>query len=509
MRKSTQDVIGVGPRLVLGIIEGLGHEGEVIQCEDAVKVPGTLKGFEVLFVSGMSPDIESAIRVIDHWRGGPSVAGGPMYVDYEVLLSRGFDYVVMGEAETSLPLFLKVLERQINESEALGLAWIDRSGLHLNRKFGWASPDELWRFTPSIKAVKSYPHWRAARVYVEVVRGCSNFFRPTLALKDGRKCIFCDICRSGSLEERVKCPIDIPPGCGYCSVPNLFGPARSRPREQIVSEVKELVRLGVRRIVLSAPDFLDYGRDYLVYPKPLTDPREPPPNLLEIEKLLSELGSIPEVQSGDVAVMIENIKPNLVNHQVAETLGRYLAGTPVHIGLETGDPAHHVALGRPSTVPEVIQAVKLLRMHGLIPYIYVIHGLPGETNETIERTMKAIRDAWKAGAEKITLYRFTPLKGTAFEGFTPPPPAVRSRARPLYFLVKELNTNSKRRLEGSVIRCVVAGKDRMDRTICYSFPHGPVIKILNSEVAKEGEILKVRIERTISERVVNGKVVSS
>ena len=44
---------------------------------------------------------------------------------------------------------------------------------------------------------------------------------------------------------------------------------------------------GVTRIVLSAPCFLDYGRDLLVEPEPLTDPRSPESNYNEIEKLLT------------------------------------------------------------------------------------------------------------------------------------------------------------------------------------------------------------------------------
>ena len=131
--------------------------------------------------------------------------------------------------------------------------------------------------------------------------------RARLALTEA-ECTGCGKCREGGLEERYYCPAGVPPGCGYCSVPSMFGPPKSRSVDGIVGEVGELISLGVRRIVLSAPDFLDYGRDLLVEPQPLTDPRHPEPNRSAIEDLLSWLKGLDAVAQGEVSIMIENIK---------------------------------------------------------------------------------------------------------------------------------------------------------------------------------------------------------
>ena len=202
--------------------------------------------------------------------------------------------------------------------------------------------------------------------------------------------------------------------------------------------------------------------------------------------------------------MIENIKPNLVNDQVARTLGKYLEGTPVHIGLESGHEKHHSALGRPSKVSEVINAVRLLRKYGLKPYVYVIHGLPGENADTVEQTINALNKAWAAGAEKITLYRFTPLKGTAFEGFPRPAPAMKSLARPLYEFVRELNYRAKKRLVGSIVKVVGVAELGRGLVIAYTLPHGPVVKVVNAGRFYLGKVFKVRITKAISDRVVVG-----
>ncbi|RLG86357.1 MAG: B12-binding domain-containing radical SAM protein, partial [Thermoprotei archaeon] len=425
-RLATLDAIGIGPRLVIGILESLGCEPELYMCEELIKGNVRSSDYDLLMISAMSSDVPSVIRAIRNWRGSPVVVGGPIFVEYEKLIKNGVDYVIWGEGELSIPKFINYLRYGGDVEEVPNLIHRGKKGIVRNPGPPYAKHPPLWDFNPSVKAVIRYPLWRAARVYVEVVRGCSNFYRPLIPLADGRKCILCDICRKGPLDRRHECPINIPPGCGYCSVPALFGPARSRPTSKIVNEVKELLRIGVTRIVLSAPDFLDYGRDWLVSPKPLTDPRNPPPNLKAIEELLKSLTSLREVVEGSAYIMIENIKPNLVNEEVVEILSKYLKDTPVNIGLESGDPWHHKALGRPSSVEEVIKAVKLLVNAGLRSYIYLIHGLPGESKETIRNNIKVAKELANMGIEKIILYRFTPVKNTAVEGYPKPPPAVKA-----------------------------------------------------------------------------------
>lgn len=506
-RFATQDVIGVGPRLVSGILHDLGHDAEVIQCEEAYKASSTLSGFEALFVSGMSTDIPSMLKVVSRWRGGAAIAGGPSFVDYLRLIYSGYNFVVWGEGELSIPSLMDYLNGKKEVGEVPNLIHRVKDQVIRNPGPRWANEPVLWGFKPSVKDITSYPGWWGARVYVEVVRGCSNFFRPTLPLMDGRKCIFCDLCRKGSLIQRLECPIDIPPGCGYCSVPALFGPARSRPVEQIVEEVKSLIKLGVKRIVLSAPDFLDYGRDWLVSPDPLTNPREPSPNIEVIDNLLYRLTSISEVSKEETYIMIENLKPNLVTEETAKVLGKYLRGTPVNIGLESGHPEHHIALGRPSRVDEVFRTVKLLKKYGLRPYVYVIHGLPGESDKVIEATIKAVKKVWDLGAEKITLYRFTPLKGTAFEGFPKPPPAVKSKARPLYELVKRLNKEGKLRLKGRKLKAIPVNKGR-GGLIAYTLPHGPVIIIESNNTSLIGKVVEVKVNEVLSDRLVKGSIIN-
>lgn len=309
--------------------------------------------------------------------------------------------------------------------------------------------------------------------------------------------------------DRNDCPLEIPPGCGYCGVPSFFGPSRSRDAAEVKREVSELFDTGVRRIVLSGSDFLDYGRDLFVEPQPMTDPRNPGPNIRVVEGLLSDLTSLKPVVEGEAVVMAENLKPNFVNEETAALLGRYLAGTHVHVGCETGSDEHSESMGRPSSPSETLTAVRLLSEHNVRPYVYFIHGLPGEDVATARTTAEAVGAMVKMGAERITVYRFRPLPMSAFSGFKGAPPSVRSSsARIVVSAARRANRTLIRRWVGREVEAVVYGTGR-GTIVCYPLKHGPVIKgIPGQEDAGVGDIVRVRITSVLSDRELRGRVVN-
>jgi ribosomal protein S12 methylthiotransferase len=49
--------------------------------------------------------------------------------------------------------------------------------------------------------------------------------------------------------------------CSYCAIPLIRGPLHSRPQQEIVEEVKDLLKQGVREIILIAQDLASYGME--------------------------------------------------------------------------------------------------------------------------------------------------------------------------------------------------------------------------------------------------------
>jgi radical SAM superfamily enzyme YgiQ (UPF0313 family) len=280
---------------------------------------------------------------------------------------------------------------------------------------------------------------------------------------------------------------------------------------KIRDEVEGLLNQGVRRIVLSAPDFLDYGRDLLVEPEPLTDPRHPEPNYEEIEELLSRLTGIEDVQENEASIMIENLKGSLVTERAAELLGRYLVGTPVSIGFETGSEEHTKLLGRPSTPRETLRAIALLRKAGLKPYVYFIHGLPGQTAETASESVKAIGKSVQAGAARIIMYRFRSLPMSAFHEQPSAPPVVREPlSKSIHDAALKANRALKEDYIGKTLRVVVAEPYERDKRLYVAYPmlHGPVV-LLEGQKGLEGRIMDVVVSGVVSDRMVRGRPVDA
>jgi radical SAM superfamily enzyme YgiQ (UPF0313 family) len=511
-RIATRDVIGAGPRAVAGVLESHGYQPHIMPVDAVLRGGGIPDEYDALFISGMTSDLVAVQRAARLWRrDGPVIVGGPVASEPERVLGRtGAAAAVMGEGEDTLAELLEAGLRVDAFSGVKGLAYIDGGEVKVNQLRPIQGRDVYERYTASTRTVLDYPLHHAARVYIEAVRGCSNYNRARTGPLGGA-CTMCRRCTEAGLTERYDCPEGIPPGCGYCSVPSLYGPPRSKPVPILRGEVKSLTELGVRRIVLSAPGFLDYGRELLVEPEPLTDPRSPEPNYDSIEELFESLGSIPAVAEGDVSLMIENIKASLVTERAASTLGRYLEGTPVSIGFETGCPDHSRLIGRPDTPGECLTAIKRLKRAGLKPYVYFIHGLPGQTEKTVERTIQAIDESVKLGAERVILYRFLSLPWSAFSGCPSGPPAARDRlSQRIYRAAQEANRLRKEAAVGTRLRVVLAEPyDRDQRlTVGYPMKHGPVV-LVEGAANRIGDVVEVELTSVASDRAVRGRLVDA
>jgi radical SAM superfamily enzyme YgiQ (UPF0313 family) len=511
-RVATRDVIGAGPRTVAGVLETHGHETRITPVELYLRRNGD-EDYDALLVSGMTSDLQAIQRTVKKWRRsseGPVLLGGPAASDPERALSKtGADLAIIGEGEETLAELLSMGLDALNDGgleDVRGVAYRGQNGVRVTPLRSVQGRDVYTRYRPSTRRIKDYPLHHAARVYVEAVRGCSNYHRARLGSL-GDACTYCERCTGAGLEERYDCPVGIPPGCGYCSVPSLYGPPKSRPAEAVHAEVQRLLEHGVRRVVLSAPGILDYGRDLLVAPEPLTDPRSPEPNYGALEELLAGLTALPRVTEGEASVMAENIKAALVTEKAADTLGTYLHGTPINLGFETGSDAHSAALGRPDTPSETLTALRRLKKAGLKPYVYFIHGLPGQSMETVSETVQTIHEAVRLGAERVILYRFTSLPMSAFAGCPSGPPAARDPlSRKIWEAAREANRGRKEALVGQRLRVVVAEPYGRDRRYMVAYPlrHGPVVLLEDAE-GREGEVLDATVYEVASDRMVRAR----
>jgi len=509
------DVVGSGPRLIAGLIKDRGFNVDLKSYELFMESPRM--DYDLVLFSIMSSDIGALRKGLNKLREtgfkGKVIVGGPASLEYDRILKNfnDVDYVVVGEGEIPLMRILEdidgFLDGDISILENIpALAFREDGKVVLTTSIQHTPVEIINSLKPWVEIQESYKHYRVLRYYVEVLRGCSNFQRPRVTGIGGLNCVFCNQCSSTVLEHRLNCPSNIPPGCGFCSVPYVFGYPRSRSIESVVDEIKGLIRNGARRIVLSAPDFLDYGRELLVKPSPLTNPCSPPANYEAIEQLLSEIYSIPEVENGRVRVHIENIKACLVDEEIARILSKYLKGTTVHIGLETGDDKYNeYVLGKPIGSKHVIEAVKLLSRYGLRPYVYIMYGLPLMNREVYIKTIKTTRKLFKLGVEKITLYKYVKLPGTAFQNIDYDVKGCEKYVEILKKLVRRFNLEAKKRFLKSRIKVYLMEDD--GKYYGYPVDHGPVVFVKGLNKPGYDNCLAIVEIYDISERNLWGRLI--
>jgi hypothetical protein len=266
--------------------------------------------------------------------------------------------------------------------------------------------------------------------------------------------------------------------------------------------MRELLELGVHRIVLESPGFLDFMRGS----EPLTDPCSPPPNLEAIRDLIERINHLPQIRNKSAHIAIENMKACLFTEEVAKMLVDSSVSSSPNIGLETGSERHLRSIGKCATPADVLSAVQVAVKHGLKPFVYFIYGLPGEDAESTResvRMMYAIRDA---GAERIILYGFRPLPGSAFEGF-PESSARDEFGLQLRKVAERINRERKRDYVGLVVNGIAAepSSTHSGYTMIYPSEEGPLMTVKGGFSA--GTILKIHIEKVLSDGLVEGKVV--
>lgn len=509
LRRSSRDSIGCGPRAIAGVYEKHGIMCKIIRVESLLETPSKVRRFDHLAVSAMSMDSPVVRQVFTVWRKNRSrrkiLLGGPIASDpIRVLKELKPDVLVIGEGEETLDELIQegFLNDKVDLGHIKGVAFLDKSGPVVTSPRPLIPSNKLWsEFVPSSTRIVDYPAYQAGKVYVETIRGCSNFRRTSLPLPDGRECTDCGNCDSSDPAIRTYCPEDIPPGCGFCSVPSVWGEPRSRDSGSIVKEIEELLDLGVHKIVLEAPDFLDYMREGI----PLTIPCEPAANIAEISHLIRRITDLPQMAAGEAHLAIENMKACLFTEDVATALAGVLKSTSPNIGIETGSESHSRQIGKCGSPQDVIRAVRLARKYDMNPFVYFIYGLPGETLETVEESIAVMKTLADAGADRIILYGFRPLPSSAFADFSAP-----TSSNPLTEQLREAATRINREKKIDYIGLVVKGIaaepswERHGYTMVYPLDEGPIITVEGGY--SSGTLLDVEIIDILSPGLLLGKV---
>ena len=198
--------------------------------------------------------------------------------------------------------------------------------------------------------------------------------------------------------EKTRAVVKIQDGCdrycSYCIIPYARGRVRSRNPENIIEEIKEIVKKDIKEVVITGIHIASYGKDFK--------------NGYKLIDLLEEINKI----EGLKRIRLGSIEPLLINEEFISRLKKLDKMCPhFHLSLQSGCDETLKRMNRRYTTKEFKNIVKIIRNNYSDAMLTtdVIVGFPGETEEEFGNTYKFLKEI---KFYKIHVFKYSPRKGT-------------------------------------------------------------------------------------------------
>ena len=266
--------------------------------------------------------------------------------------------------------------------------------------------------------------------------------------------------------------------CSYCIVPYVRGRERSRKKEEIVREVKELVAQGYRDITLLGQNVNSYGKDMGAE--------------YDFADLMAELDTI----EGDHLLHFMTSHPKDATHKLIDVMAnsRHIAHH-FHLPMQSGSDRVLGAMNRRYDFKKYIGIVDYIRekMPDATITSDIIVGFPSETEEDFEDTLNALR---RARFDMIFSFIYSPRKGTPAAEMEQVPDEIKSaRFERLLSVQNEISLASNKLLEGKILRVLCDGESKNDSTVINGRTEGGKIVFFDGDSSLKGQFLNIEIER--------------
>lgn len=262
--------------------------------------------------------------------------------------------------------------------------------------------------------------------------------------------------------------------CSYCAIPSLRGPSRSRLPESIFYEVKKLLEVGTKEIVLSGVEIGNYGLD-------LDDD-------IDLGKLLNELltlfPSLPRLRISSMD--ISEITPSFL-----EVYKKFPTLMPhFHLSLQSGSETVLKRMRRHYSPKEYLLGLNKLREIRPETAITtdIIVGFPLESEEEWKETLDFAKEAKFA---EIHVFPFSPRRGTYAASLKEIDSSIKEkRVQELLSLSKELRDQYEKSFYGKELEVLFESFDKKNK-IAYGHTKNYLLVKTPSNVSLEGQFKKI------------------
>ena len=198
--------------------------------------------------------------------------------------------------------------------------------------------------------------------------------------------------------EKTRASIKIQDGCNnfcsYCLIPYARGRIRSRKRKNVLEEIKQIAKKGVKEVVITGIHIASYGKDF-----------EENYRLIDLLEDINKIDGLKRIRLG-------SLEPNIITDEFVKRLSKLdKICNHFHLSLQSGCNETLKRMNRKYTIEQIENSVKLLRENFKDVAITtdIIVGFPGETEKEFEITYKFLE---KIRLTKMHVFKYSPREGT-------------------------------------------------------------------------------------------------
>ena len=267
--------------------------------------------------------------------------------------------------------------------------------------------------------------------------------------------------------------------CTYCIVPYVRGRERSRKKEDVIAEVKDLVSRGYREITLLGQNVNSYGKDL--------------EEKTNISELLSEISKI----EGDFWIHLMTSHPKDASKEMIEAIkSSPRTSGHFHLPLQSGSDEILKKMNRHYDLNKYLGIIKSLRdgNENITLTTDIIVGFPGESENDFEKTLDVIKDV---RYDSVFSFIYSPRKGTPAASMENQIPEEIKHTRYDRFcqVQNDISKEINEALIGKVVRVLVDGKSKNNDGAYTSRTQGNKIVHFESDVDYTGNFINVKITR--------------
>jgi ribosomal protein S12 methylthiotransferase len=270
--------------------------------------------------------------------------------------------------------------------------------------------------------------------------------------------------------------------CTFCIIPSLRGDLVSRPISEVMQEAENLVKAGVKELLVISQDTSAYGVD-VKYRTGFVKGKPVKTRMLDLCRALGELGVWVRLHYVYPYPHVDDVIPLMAEGKILPYLD---------IPFQHASPRILRLMKRPASSEKVLERIRAWR--AICPELTIrstfITGFPGETEAEFSELLQFLEEAQ---LDRVGCFAYSPVEGAAANELPDPVPEPVKEARRAKFMAvqQEISREKLQRKIGKQLTVLVdepgVGRSRAD---------APEIDgVVKFEGGTAGEFADVAIER--------------